>query len=432
MPVSVQTRQAGSRPEIALLGLRPWKRGRLAVCLFACFAFMGSAAGQETLSNYVSPTNPADVYLDAIDEIEGDYGPYATELSDLYLGLGQTLFDLGEYDRARDAFNRGVMVQRVNLGPNSPEQTNHLYVLANLEFLLGRQRTANEILENIHFINSEYYGEDSPEMLPVLERMYAWYLTTNPPGLTGTDFGDYEQAIELTEEMVDVSEVAYGPHHLETAKAYRLHGEAQFQMVLFLRGFQSTLIEDRYMTISNRARFPVDLANDYFHDGRKAFDNYLEALLADESTTVQDHAFALRELGDWYLLIEKYRSSWKLYEEGYSILLENKEFAELADTYMDQPVPMHFVEGKPPALGEEEQPEPEETWYEISLTVTQSGKLRSIEFVDPPEQLTNDDRRQVKIQVQDIPFRPAMKEGKVVTTKEFIWRYRILPEEEAS
>ncbi|MBT8064613.1 MAG: hypothetical protein KJN94_06305, partial [Gammaproteobacteria bacterium] len=76
---------------------------------------------EEQVAAYQPPHDPADDYFDAIDRIEGDLGPYATELSDLYLGLGQALIKNGDFEQARDAFHRGVMVERVNSGPNSPE-----------------------------------------------------------------------------------------------------------------------------------------------------------------------------------------------------------------------------------------------------------------------------------------------------------------------
>ena len=185
MPVNDQTKQARTASTTPLFGLLQRQLTLGLGCILAGLFFLDHALGQEEEAVYVSPSEPANEYLDAIDRIEAEYGPYATELSDLYLGLGQTLMNSGDYEQARDAFHRGVMVVRVNSGPNSPEQTNHLYMLANIEILLGELKAADEVLHNIYFINSNYYGEDSPEMLPVLERIYQWYLVTRPPGPGG-------------------------------------------------------------------------------------------------------------------------------------------------------------------------------------------------------------------------------------------------------
>lgn len=436
MPVSVETRQAVQRPAIPLLGLRKRKSRRLAGCVLASFALMGSAIGEDPAGAYQSPVNPADVYLDAIDDIEADYGPYATELSDLYVGLGQTLFDLGEYDRARDAFNRGVMVQRVNLGPNSPEQTNQLYVLANLEFMMGEWDAANEILENIYFINSYHHGPDSVEMLPVLKRIYSWYLVTRPPGSEGSRFQDYQRLIDITEELVRVSEVSLGELSEEAASAHRLNGEAQFQMALFLRGYEFALNRDRYLAMTDDTLFSPDRTglsiDQYLQEGRRSFDRYEEALWMSQSVTPAEYADALADMGDWYLLAEKYRKSWNMYEQGYKVLSEGEGTAELANEYMSQPSPMHFVVDPDVALVGKTQPKTKKIGLDVSMTVTSSGKLRAIGILEVPEEMTRDDIREIERQVRRIPFRPAMKDGKIVTTKDFIWRYKVVPKEDAS
>ena len=431
MPVSVETRQAVKRLAIPLLGFGQQKSRRLAGCVLASVILMGSATPEEPISGYQSPVNPADVYLDAIDDIEADYGPYATELSDLYVGLGQTLFDLGEYERARDAFNRGVMVQRVNLGPNSPEQTNQLYVLANLEFMMGEWDVADEILENIYFINSSHYGPDSVEMLPVLKRIYSWYLVTRPPGADGSRFQDYQRMIDITEELVRVSEVSLGELSAEAASAHRQNGEAQFQMALYRRGYEFSLNRDRYLAMSDETLFSPDRTglsiDQYLQEGRRSFDRYEEALWMSQTVTPEEYADALADMGDWYLLAEKYRKSWNMYEQGYKVLAEGKGTAELAAQYMSQPRPMHFVLDPSEALLDENQPNTEHSGLDISMTVTGSGKLRAIGIRDVPEGMTRDQIREIERQVRRIPFRPAMKDGKIVTTKDFIWRYKMAP-----
>ena len=116
MPVCEHTTRAVYALAKSLFGLCRRRPGLSLACLLAAAISIQSAAAQ-SLADYRSPVNPVEEYLDAIDEIEADYGPYAEELSDMYLGLGQTLIDAGEYLKARDAFHRAVTVQRVNQGP---------------------------------------------------------------------------------------------------------------------------------------------------------------------------------------------------------------------------------------------------------------------------------------------------------------------------
>jgi len=42
--------------------------------------------------------------------------------------------------------------------------------------------------------------------------------------------------------------------------------------------------------------------------------------------------------------------------------------------------------------------------------------------------MSKDDLRAIERRVKGTPSRPAMKEGEVVTTQDFIWRYVIAPQ----
>jgi tetratricopeptide (TPR) repeat protein len=328
------------------------------------------------------------------------------------------------------------MVVRVNSGPNSPEQTNHLYLLAYNETLLGELNAADEVLDNVYFINSNYYGDDSPEMLPVLERMYQWYVATRPLGTENSEYSDYERAIDLTEEMVRVNEAAKGSTHPDTAVAYQRFGEAQFQMVRHLTGLGMTLTPEKHVLMTSGALFPQGLGSEsvvkHYSGGWKAFRKYLESILTNESTTPLEYAEALADLGDWFLVFEKPRKSRQLYEQGYQILAQNEEYAELADSYMSHPKPMHFVVNLQPDFLEDAPTEFQEMSLDISMTVTILGDVRYVEVMNAPDGMSEDHIREIKIQVGGTPFRPAMKEGEVVTTKEFIWQYAIGPQGRAS
>jgi tetratricopeptide (TPR) repeat protein len=98
--------------------------------------------------------DPVRDYLEAIAQVELSGGAWANELVDLYFGMGQSLIDQGEIETARDAFHRAAMVLRVNAGPNSLDQTNYLYSIAEIEFQLGNAEAAVEALEHIYRIHA--------------------------------------------------------------------------------------------------------------------------------------------------------------------------------------------------------------------------------------------------------------------------------------
>jgi len=396
----------------------------------------GPAWGQAVDLGHITPSETADEYLAAIDRIEADYGPYAVELSDMFMGLGQTLMNSGDFEQARDAFHRGVMVLRVNNGPNSPEQTNQLYMLANIETILGNDSEADKILHNVYFVNSEFYGENSPEMLPVLERIYDWYEQRRPLGSTISKYKDYDRNIELTKEMADVSEEVHGENSPETALALKRYAEAEFQMVRHLTGLGMTMTREDYTLATSGSLVPLGLGeesvDDHNNDGRRAFKKYLAILEADPSTTPMDYAQALADLGDWYMVFDKNRKARNLYEEAYAVLAQSPQYAEQAKAFMNQPSPMHFIPKPEPGFTEKAPVPVKEIDLEISMTVTSQGNVRDVEILNAPEEMLEDDLWQIKKQVQETPFRPAIQDGEVVTTKEYLWNYQILIYGEAS
>ena len=434
--VSDRTKQATTRSINLLVGLYPGQPLLAFACILASLFLNSTAFGLEQGVPYISPVDPVNEYLDAIESIEEDYGPYDSQLSDLYIGLGQSLMDQEEYEKARDAFYRGVMVKRVNLGPNSLEQTNHLYLLATIETMLGDSDAADEVLENIYFINENHYGEDSPEMLPVLERMYQWYMVARPPGSLQLDYYDYKKVLDLAEDAADISEESNGEGHPDTAIAYKRLADAQFQMLRHLTGSGMPVTPENYVATTSGNQTPLGFGADpvyeHYNDARKAYKKYLDSLAADESTTPVEYAEALAELGDWCLVLDRRRQSRTFYEYGYQVLAQNEGFEEQARSFMSQPKPMHFVNSAEPIYLEELPPDLQQISLDVSMTVTNLGEVRSVEVLKAPEGISKGDLNRIKKRLLLTPFRPAMREGEVVTTKEFLWRYEIAPHGSAS
>ena len=431
-----QLQQAPFGPAKSFSGGRIPRTAVALACLLAGMVPTTPAIGQDAPPAYVPQKDPAEEYLEAVERIEADRGPYDMELSDLYLGLGQKLIDAGEYEKARDAFHRGVLVQRVNLGPNSPEQTNHLYMLANIESALGEFEAADKAINNIYHINSKHYGEDSAEMLPVLKRMFEWYNVTRPIKSEFVAFPDLLRNIELTAEIVRISEETYGERHPNVATAYRRLGEANFRAIMYLMDEEMFPDMDRYRPVSLDAMNGSDpesfTMGEFYRDGRLAFRLFQETIEADPSTTLVEYADSLAIMGDWFLLIEKYRHARNFYEAGYQVLAAVENQPELAEEFMKEPQPMPiFADPLPDTKGNEDS-EFQVRSVDVSMTVTSLGNLRQIEFPNASEELSKDELKRIRRELLKIPFRPAMKDGEVVTTKEFNWRYRVVPGFEAS
>mgnify|MGYP000435181418 CR=1 FL=1 len=113
------------------------------------------------------------------------------------------------------------------------------------------------------------------------------------------------------------------------------------------------------------------------------------------------------------------------------LLAKSDDYADLAENYMAQPRPVHFFAPQPGLL-EDVPVDLEDLSVDVSMTVTSYGDVRYVEVLNPPEGLTDNHLGQIKRDVRQTPFRPALKAGEVVTTKEFIWQYAIAAQGQAS
>ena len=75
MPVNDHTKHTMTAPTTPLFGLRLRQPLLGLGCILAALFFLGPVVGQEGNMGYVSPVNPANEYLDALDRIESEYGP---------------------------------------------------------------------------------------------------------------------------------------------------------------------------------------------------------------------------------------------------------------------------------------------------------------------------------------------------------------------
>jgi hypothetical protein len=173
-------------------------------------AFSGQSQGADQENVSAPRTDPVGDYLDAIELAAGQGGAYSAELGDLYIGLGQSLVRDGELEAARDAFNLGVQNIRINSGLNSPQQTNPLFSIADIEFILDDWRAAEDVLQSAFRINERNFGEKHRDLLPVLERIYDWYAIRRPLDSPDSDYEDMQRHLLWAERIAEIREKELG------------------------------------------------------------------------------------------------------------------------------------------------------------------------------------------------------------------------------
>jgi tetratricopeptide (TPR) repeat protein len=395
----------------------------LAAVVFMFAAFTSLASAQSTVPVY-KQSDPVSDYLDAIDIAESELSAYSLELSDLYLGLGKSHLSKQEYNRARQAFQRGMQIERVNFGLNSLSQTPYLMSIAEAESYLGNWEESQKALENLYLINTEAYGARDPRMLPVLDELLDWYLGTYGDRSTS---GGYQNLViseklgtrmqSILDQTNDLSDPAVpGMYrklshlHYFIANHIKKHGEPSEQGFTF--------------NTTSTASSSKSTSHMHYRRGKLALQKVVESLELREDTLARDQANAIAELGDWYLVFGQRSSANHAYKLAYDFLGESEQseglqeelfgaakLIEFTDLNSKISPPKMVVGDSAASSNEDSSTVLEQKPLEISMAINSNGVPRNIEIINPPEDLDKDIRRTIFKDIRAQRYRPQLLEG---------------------
>lgn len=416
---NLSTRKAAIAPRRLPARTRLSGTGKLFGLVF--LALCSVAVAQEAIPP--SKSDPVGVYLEAIERAQTLGGPYTVELVDLYYGYGQALLEEGDLEEARDAFHRTAMVARVNSGPNSLEQTNYLYSIAQVESLLGNLKESVGVLANIYSLHARYYGEDDPAMLPVVEQIYAWYNEKTPLNAPLARSSDYLNRSFLAGRIAALSELGLGLGNSETAMRYRESGQLHFHAIYYMLRTGEPPQPELVMNDDGSGSqwyFERSISS-HFKAGEEVFARVVESWRNNPEATELEVAEGIAQLGDWYLAMQHFRSAEKQYERAYRLLANSKAFAAIADEYMGAPSPLRFLNTTDRFVRDLAAPVPE-GGLAISMTVTRNGRLHDVKVVSAPEGESEKDIQELAQRLENTRFRPAIINGKAERMEGFVWR----------
>jgi CHAT domain-containing protein/Tfp pilus assembly protein PilF len=136
-------------------------------------------------------------------------GPENADLALVLNTLGQTHQALGEYDKARAAFERALAIRERLLAPDDPAVATSLNNLALLFHVSGAYGNAEPLYQRALAIREKKLGADSPLVAQSVNNLAQLY----------KDRGDYVAARPLLERALALYEKTRGPDHVDTAAA---------------------------------------------------------------------------------------------------------------------------------------------------------------------------------------------------------------------
>lgn len=392
----------------------------------ACLFFSNLSWAVNDLIDQQKPPDPVVNYLESIERIEAVSSAYSTELADLYLGLGKSLFEREEYVEAKKAFLRGMQVLRVNFGLYDQSQTPYLFSIADIDSRLGDWRSADKVLQNVYSINYSNYREHDPGMLPVLRQMLNWYEGHLQPQTPNVNYSNLMRSEQIASKMATIIEQDQGLSHPDTTAIYRKIALHHYLMANILA--EQDEAEQRSSTSASSGATAQGAEqtsiNTHFIGGKTAFTKIVESVDQQQGRNSLEHAKAITVLGDWYLIFGKSHTAAKTYLQAYDVLAESEESALLIDGLFGEPIPIQFLPDQPDSsIGEQD--EATGNVLEISMTITKGGKPQDIEILNRPENVTDSDLQKFKRNLRGTRFRPKLVDGVPAKAENFTWQYII-------
>ena len=333
-----------------------------------------------------------------VEEILGRTHQYDHELVAPLTLLGDGFHAMQEFSLALESYLQARQLTRIANGLNSLDQVNLLYREASTLYAMNRVDDANTLHERAFTVFREHFGHHSPELIPGMQRLAYWYLST---GNIFAARSVYRGCVELAEERVGTGSRPVIDCLKGLARTYRM--ERWSRSVRRVVDHRPPTRNKR----ERRERFKTTI-NDY-KPGERALLDVVRMLLDQKAPDLDELAAAKLELADWYLLFEDWKRAFVIYRN----VLKTHASAD-SNSFVKQelsaPKLLHVPYPKEPA------PERLEDYarqtmarVEFEVSVNRAGMVSNIALVAvEPASL---DERRYQTSSRYARFRPAFEEG---------------------
>lgn len=382
---------------------------RISVLLIAVaanhFSYSQSIAEQQPISDPVAD------YMNAIDDVEAQYSAYSTELADLYLGLGKSLYSKQEYQNARKAFQQGMQIERVNYGLDSLTQAPYLVSIADTESYLGNWGESQKALENLYIINTKAYGVNDVRMLPVLDQLLDWYMDSYKERTPDGGYSNLVISERIATRMYDIIKTDMPLDDPEAPDRYRRLGYLQYFIANHIKQHGEPSDSGLSISMAGSSGRPSEATTSHLHfrRGKLALEKVIESLMEQPDSTEIDQAIAIAELGDWYLVFGQKFSATQAYQLASDVLetAENPEQARAELFSAPRMIEFSMDKRSEVALSDESS----ESQLELSMMISTYGVPNQIEVTSSPQSLTEDQLGKLRKDMRSKRFRPKLVNG---------------------
>ncbi|HSG90722.1 MAG TPA: energy transducer TonB [Pseudomonadales bacterium] len=354
---------------------------------------------------------------DAVASIEDAYGIWDQRIVSATAELGAVTARLGDLDAAVGLYEQAVHVNRINQGLHDISQLGMLRDLSALRASQGDWESANEIQEYVYYVQQREYGSGSPAMVPGLYRFAEWLQRS----------GGIYKARVLYQNAVAILENAYGPEDIRlvdalqgVATTYRLErypvaseGRREAEP-----GFTFSTATQRHELIVEDNRTSLNR----YGEGEAALARIVGILEAHPETSPRERAEALLDLGDWYLIFDKWGEAFDAYAQARDLLAAAGWDDARIDPIFGEPLPLVFPlppAPTPPAYATDLTEQ--RGFVDLTYDISDRGRVEEINIVAAqPEGLMDFRTRRA---IKSARFRPRFVDGEPVETTGVQYRH---------
>ncbi len=384
-------------------------------------------SGQPSLDELLIDTRPRQgesplltAYQREVEELEARSNTYDPQLGETLHGMANTLRMAGEYSEALEAYRRAMHIQRVNHGIYSlaqePMIRGMIATHQQTDNLAGATRQYQQLLR----IHTRSHGDNSPELLPLLDEVSDWHLRAYAQDPSPGAVFHLAASHSLLEHAIAIAESHGQDSDIKSIRLLRDMVATNYYLAQHHSYYGGKTSDERF-TFTTRtgpeagpeapSREEMLMINSY-RSGRMAQERIVDKFIDDPGATPRQKAEALAELGDWHLLFGRHHSAREVYETSWRVMEEaGASRQELVD-FFGHPRMLQ------PGIEEESGSLPMQ-YARAVFSINRRGSARDIEilevFPETDESLASEALNTLK----SVKFRPRLEDGQVADTEQY-------------
>ena len=369
-------------------------------------------------------------YSLAVERIEGAGGAWDSGLVEQLTTLGKLQQQQFNHLGAIEAYSRAIQINRITLGLHTPDQIPLLETMIDSYVAIENWEQADLYSNYLFFIQHKAYGINDPRVIPAIERLALWNIRAFNLG-----YGDQLGVRLSTAQMLlsaglRIVASHYGRQDERFLQYLRDLARSAYYVKMYpeyLAGMDQPEFrakqENLRQKLNSRTIYPRS-----FSLGEAALMDIIKYYI-EEDGSVFAIAEAITHLADWYLIFERRADAQERYLQAWSLLSTEANGDELKKSLFGQvtPLPTFIEEPKNLEMRAASPKARSELRYsiaDVSFTVSPTGAVRDLVVLAEENEGNANLFSRLRRSVRFSKFRPAIENGRPVSSKGHIFRYR--------